>query len=138
MQTTALRLFTSHPAKHPRMSNKTYRSLVEKPVQTYMWLSSMDPYTWMYQFWPTSKGLRLLCVDIGCSLDDLLGVIDDRAKWIYIYRERESERERERERERESGKSGLSGRRDNIYFIICDRHFFMYLVKNRNTGIFYI
>ena len=40
----------------------------------------MDPYTWTGQGCPTSKNLHQLCVDTGCSLEDLQGVKDDRER----------------------------------------------------------
>ena len=52
----------------------------------------MDPFASMCQFWPTNKNLQQLSENIGCSLEGLLGKMDD---W-------EECREREREREIES------------------------------------
>ena len=53
----------------------------------------MDPYIWTSVGWPARTYLHQLCADTGCSLEDLLGAMDDRDRW----RERERERERVRE-----------------------------------------
>ena len=62
--------------------NKICGTLLEKQWQTYKWHSWMYPYTWMCQGWLTNKNLhQLVCADTGCSLEDLLEVIDDRVGW---------------------------------------------------------
>ena len=63
--------------------------LQENEERTHKWRSSVDPSTWLSQWWMTSKNLNHLCVDNGCSLGDLLGAMVDRDGW----RERERVRE---------------------------------------------
>ena len=41
----------------------------------------MDTYAWLCQCWLTSKNLHQLCIDTGCSLEDLPEAIDDRDEW---------------------------------------------------------
>ena len=94
-KTTAERPLTSHLSNH---TSKIYRTLLEKQGQIYKWCSPMDPFTWPWQCWLTSKNLQQFCVDTGCNLEDLLGVLDDRDGW------------------KESGKSVLTARLD-----ICQR-----------------
>ena len=50
---------TSHPSNHPSKSNMTCRILLEKFGRTHKWRSLMDIYTWMLQYWPTSKDLLI-------------------------------------------------------------------------------
>ena len=40
-----------------------------------------ESYTWMCQCWSTCKNLQQLCVGTGCSLEGLLGAMDNRARW---------------------------------------------------------
>ena len=40
--------------------------------------SSMNPYTWTRQCWPTGKNLYQLCKDTKCILKDLPGAKDDK------------------------------------------------------------
>ena len=57
------------------------------------WRSRDDIFLWTPTHGHTSVGqpvktyLNQLCVDTGCSLDDLPGVIDDRNQWQEIIRE---------------------------------------------------
>ena len=50
-------------------------------------------FIWICQCWPTSKNFNQLCVDTGCSLEDLSVMMDDREEC----RERGGERKRVRE-----------------------------------------
>ena len=59
-----------------------------------------------------------LWADIGCSLEDLPEVMEDRDEWREKEREREKESERERERERESGKSVIALRHVSFHFFL--------------------
>ena len=73
----------SHLKNHPSMTNKIYRTLLEKQGRTHKWRSSIDP--------PHIADLpRLIqfCADTGCNFEDLLGAMDDRER----ERERESQR----------------------------------------------
>ena len=74
-KTVAVQLLTSPLKNHP---SKTYKALLEKKGQTHKQYSSMNPYTWAIQCWPTSKDFHQLCMDTGSSLDDQSGVMDDR------------------------------------------------------------
>ena len=56
-ETTAVWPLTSHLKNHPRKTNKTCGTLMEKQGQTHKWHSSMNPYLWMCQCWPTNKNL---------------------------------------------------------------------------------
>ena len=69
---------TSHLKNHPSKTNRICGALLEEQIWTHKQCSSMDPYTWMCQYWPTSKNLHQLCMDTRCSLKDLLGVMDDK------------------------------------------------------------
>ena len=57
--------------------------------------------------WPTRIYLQQLYADTACSLEGLLGAMDDKVDW--------REREREREREGESEKSVLAAWLDDDY-----------------------
>ena len=54
--------------------------LLEKQEQNHEQHFLMDPYTQICQCWPTSMNLSQLCTDSGCSLEDLLGMMNDRDK----------------------------------------------------------
>ena len=47
-----------------------------------MWCSYIGPsHGWASIGWPASTYLLQLCLDTGCSLEDLQDAIDDRDKW---------------------------------------------------------
>ena len=47
----------------------------------------MDSYTWLTSIGqPTRTYIFQLCVDAGCSLDDLLGALDDSTTIIFFSR----------------------------------------------------
>ena len=56
-ETTAEQPLTSDLKNHPNKTNKTCGTLQEKQIQTHKCLSSLDPYTWMCQCWPTSTNI---------------------------------------------------------------------------------
>ena len=60
-------------------------------------------FLWTSWHWSTRTYLHQLCADIGCSLEDLPGAMDNRDREREREREREGERERERERKRSQG-----------------------------------
>ena len=47
---------------HSSKKNKICGTLLEKQGRIHKWRSSMDPYTWMCQCWPTSKNLFILAL----------------------------------------------------------------------------
>ena len=63
---------------------------VAELISDVLWWTPMHGYASVGR--PASTYIHQLCADTGCSLDDLLRVMDDNGGW----------RERERERERES------------------------------------
>ena len=57
LETIAVQPLTSHLKNHPNQTNKTCGTLLEKQGRTHKWRSSMDPFTWTCQSWPTNKNL---------------------------------------------------------------------------------
>ena len=72
-----------HLKNHSSEINKTCKALREKEGQTHKQHFSMDPYTWMCHFWPTSKNFHLhqLCADTRCNLKDQLEATYDKEEW---------------------------------------------------------
>ena len=68
------RPLTSHLTNYPNKMNMT---CCAREGQTHKWHSLMDSYTWT-QCSPTRKDLYQICMDTGCSLEGLLGVVNDR------------------------------------------------------------
>ena len=67
----------------------TCGTVLEKQGQTHKRHSLMDSCTWMCHYWSTSKDLHQLCMDTGCSVENLSRAMDDWDGW------RESERVKE-------------------------------------------
>ena len=94
--TTAVWPLTSHLKNHWTKMNKTCGTLLDKQGQTHAH-SSMDSYTWTCHFWLAGKNLHQLCVEIGCSLEDLVGEMNTErvrqigavnATWWCVYLEK--------------------------------------------------
>ena len=83
-KTMAVWPLTSHFKNHPSEINKTCGTLLEKQGQAHKWQSSTHGCTSVGQ--PARTYLHQLCVDPGCSLENLRAM-DDRDGW----RERVSE-----------------------------------------------
>ena len=101
------RPLTSHLYNHPSKKKKICETLLEMQGWSHKWPSLMDSNTLMYQ----------LCVNIGWSLEDLPGAMDDRDGW------------------RKSGKSVLVAWSDDediyIYIYIIYIYIYMYNYKIR-------
>ena len=76
---------TSISKIYPSNTNKKWKAQLEKHRKSHKQSSSMDPHA--STCWPTSKNLHQLCMDTGCSLEDLLGAIEDRDGWSKRVRE---------------------------------------------------
>ena len=66
-----------HLKNHLIKTNKTGPTLLEMQTRTHKWRSSMLPDTWTGQCLSASKNKHKLCVDAGCSLEDLQGAMED-------------------------------------------------------------
>ena len=79
---TKQRSLTSHLKSHPSKTNKTCGTQLEKQKRTHKWRSSIDPIQGRNSVGRQSRTYsHQLCVDTGCSLEDLLGAMDDRDWW---------------------------------------------------------
>ena len=79
LKTAAVRPLTSNLINHPNKMIKICREPLEKQGQTHKRRSIS--YTSTCQCWLTSKDLNQLCVNTGCTLENLPGVMDDREGW---------------------------------------------------------
>ena len=95
---TAVLPLTSHLKDHSSKMNKTCGTLLKKKewTTTEVWkklisdvLLCTPTHGHASVGWPARTYIHQLCVNTGCSLENLLGVMDDRDRW----RERERIRE---------------------------------------------
>ena len=77
-KTAALWALTSHLKNHPSNIKKTCKTLLEKQRQTQLWC-----YGPLLIYMPIcqTKNLHQICVDSGCSLENLPWVMNDRDRW---------------------------------------------------------
>ena len=85
-KTVAVWLLTYHFKNYPSKTNKTCRELLDKQGRTHK-PHSMDPYTWTHLCWVTRNNLHQFCVDTGCSLEERLGVMEERDGWRERFKE---------------------------------------------------
>ena len=103
---------TSHLKNYPNKMNKICGTLLRKQGQTHKQSSSMDSYTWHF-------------MDIGYSLEDLPGMVDERDRWG------------EREQERNSC-SQCNLMIMMIYYEICiSSNVILYCVRVGDGTVFY-
>ena len=60
--TIAVQPLTNHLKKHQSKTNETCRTLLKKQGHTHKRCSSMNPFIWTCQGWPTSKNLFTLAL----------------------------------------------------------------------------
>ena len=77
-------------------------------ISDVLWWTSTHGHTSTDQ--PAKTFIHKVCADIGCSLEDLPGAMNDRDGWS------ERQKQRQRDRERESRDSVLSTRLDDDVF----------------------
>ena len=72
----------SHLKNHLSKTNKTFRTLLEKQGWTHKWHSLMDTLHRLASVCQSARTyLHHFSANMGCSLEDLLRVMDDRDGW---------------------------------------------------------